>query len=357
MQQNSVLVLGANGRMGAAAVRAFANAGWRVIAQVRREVPNDFGAKVQTLAIPLDETARIADAAQGVRTVVYAINPIYTEWEDKLLPLANLGMDIAARLDATFMLPGNVYNFGENMPSTLGAKTPEHPSTRKGELRCQLENAMRARCSTGLCCMVIRAGDFYGAGSGSWMDQMVVKDIARGKLVYPGPLNVPHAWAYLPDLGQAFVALASKLVKLDQESKDEAVQKPGRFGAFCFAGHTLTGEEFLSILEVEARLLGLRPKKGFRRAAMPWGFIKAVGYVYPLWRELARMSYLWRVSHRLDGTSLEEFVGALQTTEPNLAIRGALTALGVGSSELRNSSGHASKFSGFTAESADQKPH
>ena len=34
---STVLVLGANGRFGLAATRAFAAAGWRVLAQVRRE--------------------------------------------------------------------------------------------------------------------------------------------------------------------------------------------------------------------------------------------------------------------------------------------------------------------------------
>ena len=36
MSRPTVLVLGANGRFGAAAVNAFAAAGWRVLAQLRR---------------------------------------------------------------------------------------------------------------------------------------------------------------------------------------------------------------------------------------------------------------------------------------------------------------------------------
>ena len=38
----------------------------------------------------------------------------------------------------------------------------------------------------------------------------IVKALAKGKLVYPGPLDRAHAWAYLPDLAQAFVAVTRK---------------------------------------------------------------------------------------------------------------------------------------------------
>ena len=63
---------------------------------------------------------------------------------------------------------------------------------------------------------------------------------------------------------------------------------------------------------------------------MPWGVIRAVGVVYPLWRELARMSYLWRVPHALDGAALRSTVGELPATPVPAALREALLALGFG---------------------------
>ena len=38
MTRRTVLILGANGRFGAAAVKAFADAGWRVLAQALRDL-------------------------------------------------------------------------------------------------------------------------------------------------------------------------------------------------------------------------------------------------------------------------------------------------------------------------------
>lgn len=317
MNRPTVIVLGANGRFGAAAVTAFAAAGWRVLAQMRRAPAAPLPAGASALNLALADTDALAAAATGARTVVYAVNPVYTRWDAEMMPLARLGLDLAQRLDARFMLPGNVYNFGETMPALLTEDTPARPSTAKGRQRVALEAEHAARAANGLRSTVIRAGDFYGGGRGSWLDLVIVRSIARGKLVYPGPLDVPHAWAYLPDLARAFAAVAAR-------ADAAAVER------WHFAGHTLTGREFLAHVEAAARALGVAPARGFRHGGLPWALVRAAGLVHPMSRELARMSYLWRVPHALDGRALEAAVGPLPTTPPGAAILAALTELGLG---------------------------
>jgi hypothetical protein len=104
----------------------------------------------------------------------------------------------------------------------------------------------------------------------------------------------------------------------------------GGFQSLNFAGHTLTGREFLAALQEAAQAQGLRPAAGFKTGGMPWGVIRAVGLIYPLWRELARMSYLWRVPHALDGSALARAVGLLPSTPVQQALRTALADLGHG---------------------------
>jgi len=327
MTAATVLVLGANGRFGAAAVQAFAAAGWRVLAQARRVPTTPLPPGAVAIDTALADTEALARRAAGARVVVYAVNPAYNRWDAELLPLARQGMAVAERLGARFMLPGNVYNFGAGMPARLLEDTPQRPTTGKGRLRCQIEDELKARAALGLASVVIRAGDFYGAGSGSWLDLAIVKDLGRGKLVYPGPLDVPHAWAYLPDLARAFVAVAAR---------DDAP----RFQRLHFTGHTLTGHELLAAIDVAAAELGLRPAAGFRRGGMPWGLIRAIGVVYPLWRELARMSYLWRVPHALDGAALRAAIGELPATPLPVALREALLALGLGPTRTVHAAAH-----------------
>ena len=319
----AVLILGANGRLGCAAAQAFDAAGWRVLAQVRRDVSADLPAGATPLRQLLDDAAALAGAAGNASVVVHAVNPPYTRWDAEALPALRAGLEVAERLGAHFMLPGNVYNFGAGMPAVLHEDTPQRPTTRKGEIRVQMEALMAQRTAAGrFTASVVRAGDFFGAGTGNWFDQAIVKSLRAGKLVYPGPLDLPHAWAYLPDLARAFVRVVQQ-------------PAPAAFSTWHFEGHTLTGAQLLDALEAVAQELQLVPLNrqaaGLRRGSLPWGLIGAMGLVVPTWRELARMAYLWRVPHALDGRRLAALPGgALQATPLRTALRASLLALGLG---------------------------
>ncbi len=314
--QPAVLILGANGRLGRAAVRAFANAGWRVLAQARRS-PTSLPVGARHLATPLEDCASLSAAAAGARAVVFAINQPYAQWADAALPQARQGMELAQRLRATFMFPGNVYNFGAGMPALLDVDTPQVPTTNKGRIRVAIEQEMRARATLGLRSVVIRAGDFFGAGTGSWFDLVIVKALAQGKLSYAGPLDRAHAWAYLPDLARAFVAVAERAEALPE------------FANLHFAGHTLTGEELLTAIERAAATLGLARVGGLRRSGLPWGLIRALRWLVPAWREIVELSYLFEVPHALNGSELRRHVGTLQITPIETALTATLIALGL----------------------------
>ena len=311
------IVLGANGRFGQAAVAAFAQAGWRVLAQLRRAPVQPLTAGAAALAVPLGDTDALTAAAAGACVVVHAVNPLYTRWSQEALPAARQGMELARRLGARFMLPGNVYNFGQPMPPLLRPDTPQRPSNEKGRIRCEIEAGMRARAAGGVPGVVIRAGDFFGSGRGSWLDLVILKSLAAGRLVYPGPLDRPHAWAYLPDLAQAFVAVAAR---------DDLPA----FADLHFPGHTLTGAQLLAAVERAADGLGRAPTQGWRHGAMPWALIRAGGVFVPAWRAIAEMSYLWREPHALDGTALQAAIGALPATPIDAALRATLLDLGFG---------------------------
>jgi len=317
-----VLILGANGRLGLAAAQAFDAAGWRVLAQVRRAAALGMPARAQLVHGAVNDLQALSAQAAGAQVLVHGLNPPYTRWSSEALPLAQAGMDLAQQLGARFMLPGNVYNFGTHMPPLLRSDTPQLADTRKGRIRVAIEAEMQRRCAAGtLRATVLRAGDFFGAGTGSWFDLVIAKGIGSGKLVYPGPLDVAHPWAYLPDLAQGFVTAAN------------AEGLPS-FANLHFAGHTLSGHAFLAALEKAAAALGLARPAGFKRGGMRWGLIRAGGLVIPIWRELAEMAYLWRVPHALDGSSMGPL--ALPAATPiDAALRASLRALGHGHAAMR----------------------
>ena len=323
VSSRSVLVLGARGRLGLAATRAFAADGWRVIAQARpgaRVAPVPGVTWVQS---ELSDHAALAAAARDASVVVHALNPAYTAWNAQAMPLLESGLRVAEMLQARLMLPGNVYNFGASMPALLSEDTPQRATTRKGQIRIAMEQRLaRAAQEGAVKSVVIRAGDFFGSGSGTWFDRALVKNINRGRITYPGALDVPTAWAYLPDLASAFVRVANRLA--------DPHAPVALFDAFHFQGHALTGSHWLRLLEGMAHeQRWLADGDDLRVASLPWKLIRIGGVLVPMWRELAEMQYLWDTPHALTGTKLAALIGPEPRTPLSRAICAALQGLGL----------------------------
>jgi nucleoside-diphosphate-sugar epimerase len=190
----------------------------------------------------------------------------------------------------------------------MGENMPETPSTPKARIRIAMEDLFRRRASeSGVQTLVLRAGDFYGGTKpGSWLDLFILSKLKKDVFTWPGPMDVPHAFAYLPDLANAFVALA------------DARRDLPAFDRFHFAGHTLTGAEMMAAAE---QAVGRR----LQRRGVPWTLLRAGGLFMPILREVAVMSYLWRNPHSLDGSKLAERFGPLPSTDPVEAIRQAIS--------------------------------
>lgn len=321
--QATVLILGARGRLGLAAARAFGDAGWRVLGQVRPRavLPNVPG--VEWLALDLQDTASLAAAASAAAVVVHAVNPPYTQWESQAMPSLEQAIELATELRALLMLPGNVYNFGAGMPAVLREDTPQQAGTRKGRIRIAMEQRMHQAGEDGvLRSVVLRAGDFFGSGKGSWFDLALTKNLRKGKLSYPGAWDVPTAWAYLPDLAKAFERVASRALAEPEGFKP--------FEVLHFKGYSLTGKDWLAVMEPIARQQRWLPSQApLKRAAMPWWLFKALRWAVPLFRELAEMQYLWHTPHALSNDKLTALIGVEPHTPLNEAAQAALTELGL----------------------------
>ncbi|OYU65797.1 MAG: epimerase, partial [Burkholderiales bacterium PBB5] len=225
-----VLVLGANGRLGRAVTQAFAQAGWLVTAQLRRPPRAPLPDGVQLLLCDALDAHALRPAAQGAAVILNALNPDYTRWETLLPPITAAAVALARDSGATLMMAGSVYNFGHQMPPLLSEDTPfvgNHPKARQ---RIALERTLaEAARQQGVRSIVIRAGDFLG-DAGTWLDLAMGKALARGRFVQPGPTDLAHAWAWLPDLAACFVRVAA-----------QALARPAALAPHTvlhFAGHT-----------------------------------------------------------------------------------------------------------------------
>ena len=317
MTQSTVLILGARGRFGLAAARAFADAGWRVVAHMRPEAVAPIShPSIHWINADLNDTAAIVAATQQASVVVHALNPAYTHkaWRAEVLPMMDRAIAIARQLGATLMMPGNVYNFGALMPAVLREDTPQVAQTVKGQIRIAMEQKLQ-RC--GVRGIVIRAGDFFGSGTGTWFDAVSVKDIRQGAFTSPGGLNTATAWAYLPDLAQTFVKLANERASLKS------------FEVFHFKGTSLTAQQWLDGLTPIAREQGwLRANASVKFKRMPWLAIRLGSLFVPSWAALLEMRYLWDTPHQLDNARLVQLIGQEPHTRLDHALRQSLVDLG-----------------------------
>lgn len=322
---SNVMVLGANGRLGRALVLAFAAAGWQVTAQLRRAPQAPLPAGVRLVeADALDVAALVAAAAagQGVHVIVNALNPDYTKWATLLPPQTAAVLALARATGATLMMAGNVYNFGKQLPALLAETTPLAANHPKAAQRIALEAALaQAAQDHGQRCIVIRAGDFLG-DTGTWIDLAMAKNLAKGQFAQMGPADLPHAWAYLPDLAQVFVQVAGCRAGLAPHT------------VLHYAGLTLTGAELHAAF---AAALG-RP---LRRTAFPWWLLRLAAPLLPMFRALLEMRYLWQRPHRLDDTRLRALLGTLPATPLAEVVRQCIAALpsAASASSARNASG------------------
>ena len=315
--QSTVLILGARGRFGLATARAFADAGWRVVAQIRRgaAVPaNSPG--IHWINAELADTAALVAATKEASVVVHALNPAYTHkaWREQVLPMMDCAIAVAKKLSATLMLPGNIYNFGANMPAVLREETPQVAQTVKGQIRIAMEQKLE---QSGVRGIVIRAGDFFGSGTGTWFDAVSIKDIRKGAFTSPGGLTTATAWAYLPDLAQTFVKVAQERARLKS------------FEVFHFQGASLTAQRWLDLLTPIARQQAwLSANKSVKLKKMPWLAIQLGALFVPSWAALLEMRYLWDTPHQLDNTRLLQLIGREPRTPLNQAVRQSLADLG-----------------------------
>lgn len=306
----TIAVLGANGRLGHATAKAFIAAGYHVIAVTRTGSTIAGLEQAEARAADALDCDSLIHATRGAEIIFNGLNPPYTAWKNQCERLAGNVMQATRTHGALHLFPGNVYNYGSPMPPELTSQLPQRPTTAKGEIRVQMERIFENEArSSGVRTIILRAGDFFGtAGTGSWFDQVITSKLAKGTFTYPGPSDLKHAWAYLPDLASCFVRLA--------ETADTG--KP--FEIFHFPGHNVTGAELKAAAEKAAA-------QNLKSAGLPWSILRIGGLVMPMWREIAEMRYLWSEAHSLVSSDLADRIGTVPHTPLDVSVGAALVDL------------------------------
>ncbi|STQ91960.1 NAD(P)H-binding protein [Iodobacter fluviatilis] len=312
------LVLGATGGIGGEVACQLRDAGWEVRALKRgMTVQAELKDGIRWLCGDALNRDDVLEAARGCSAIVHAVNPPgYRNWGELVLPMLDNTIAAAISEHATIVLPGTIYNYGLDAFPLLAEDAPQHPPTRKGEIRVEMERRLQAATHQGARVIIVRAGDFFGPKVGNnWFSQGLIKP---GKAVVaiaqPNDRGIGHQWSYLPDVARTMVGLLACRDKLPP------------FASFHMAGHwdadgTQMSAAICRVIEADG---GLRPR--LRR--FPWWLIRLMSPFVETLRELLEMRYLWRYPVRMNNAYLMATLGGEPHTPLDEAVKATLIGLG-----------------------------
>jgi|JI10StandDraft_1071094.scaffolds.fasta_scaffold06286_4 nucleoside-diphosphate-sugar epimerase len=289
--QEEILVLG-YGPVGRATVAALLAGGGNVrVAQ--RSRPADLPPCVAFTRCDVLDPASVAAALAGAAQVVVTIGLPYdgAVWlRDWPRAMTNL-LDGCAATDARMVFVDNLYMYGpQTAPLTEDMPLLNHgrkPAARTAVTQLWQAARHRVRVAT------LRAPDFYGPGvTQSHLGDMAFGALARGKTAQlAAPADVPHDFAYVPDIGCAVVML------LDAPDGD--------FGQVWHMPCAPTQ----STRQILALGTGGKP----RILSIPLALLPLLGLAVPMLREMAEMRFQWDRPYHVDARRFTQRFGLVPT--------------------------------------------
>lgn len=309
------LVLGATGGVGGAVAAKLAERGYRVRAMHRRA--SEMQARMpqyQWMQGDAMNGADVMDAARGTSLIAHGVNPPgYRNWGKLVLPMIDNTIAAAKRHSVRILMPGTVYNFGPDSFPLVREDSPQHPVTRKGLIRVELERRLEAAAAEGVPVLIVRAGDFFGPDAGNnWFAQGVIRPgLPVASITNPSSPGVGHQWAYLPDVAETMVRLLEHADRLP-----------------TFARFHMAGFRDRDGTELAASIRRVTGRPGLKLKRFPWLLVALASPFVPIFRELLEMRYLWKEEVTMDNRRLVEFLGEEPQTPIDEAVAATLASLG-----------------------------
>lgn len=205
-EQMHSVILGA-GPVGRAIADVLAARG-REVTVVTRD-GRSIGPGVTAGRADLSQADQTIAACRGAGVIYLCAAPPYHLWETGFPALQGAAIAAAQATGAVLVAVENLYGYG--VAGTLHEGLPLTATTRKGSVRARLsQDLLSAHASGRIRGVAGRATDFFGPGVRvSALGGRFWPALLSGKAVdWVGNPDVPHSFAFLPDLAEAYVALA-----------------------------------------------------------------------------------------------------------------------------------------------------
>ncbi len=293
-------LIGAAGAIGnsiAAALR-LREVEYRVVGRDRAGLEKSFGRDrlAEIVTWNPDDPASVRAACRGMDTLIYLVGVPYNHFELHPQVMRKTLDGAIAEGVKRIVLIGTVYPYGRPVSATVTEEHPRQPQTFKGKMRKEQEDILLAAHAAGkIQGTILRLPDFYGPGvKASFLDSLFQAAAKGGTANLVGPIDVPHEFVYVPDVGPVVLALAAK---------------PEAYGKWWnFAGPgSITQRE---VVDQVFALAGRKPQ--FRVAGKT--MLRVVGLFNPIMRELVEMNYLVTNPVLLDDSALQQLLGSVHKT-------------------------------------------
>jgi len=310
---SKIALFGAAGAIGqsiAAAIRAEGQP-YRVVGRSEASLRQAFGADplAEIVTWNPDAPESVQAAAAGVETLIYLVGVNY--WQFELHPEVmrkTLAGAIAAGVK-NILLIGTVYPYGRAQSRPVREDHPRQPHTFKGRMRrAQEDLLMQAHADGSIRATVLRLPDFYGPGvEASLLHGAAKAAVQGGTADMVGPLDLPHEFVFVPDVGPVVVKL---------------IKTPAAFGKIwhCAGAGVTTQREIVSEMERQTgRKLKLR--------VVGKTLLRLLGLFNPMMREMVEMHYLLSEPLIMDDSALQRLLGPIRKTSYAEGVRQTLAAV------------------------------
>ncbi len=314
-----IALFGAAGAIGRSLADALQQRGedYRVVGRDRARLEKTFdgdpkaerGAQVEIVTWNPDDPASVRAAASGIDTLIYLVGVPYDHFELHPPTMRKTLDGAIAEGVRRVLLIATVYPYGTPQTPKVAEDHPRNPTTFKGRMRKEQEDMLMAEDAAGRVeGVILRLPDFYGPGvEASFLDNVFKAAVngETGDMI--GPIDTPHEFVYVPDVGPVALALAAK------------PEARGRW--WNLAGAGVTSQKQMAKMAFAATG---KPMKTRIAGKM---MLRVIGLFKPFMKELVEMHYLQTTPVLMDDTMLSNLLDGLKKTPYEEGVRRTVESL------------------------------
>lgn len=247
----------------------------------------------QLFPADLNDREQVFKAVEGSEIVYLTVGFEYNTkvWQQSWPPLIKNVIDACVANNSKLVFFDNVYSVGGDFVNHITEESPIYPTSKKGEIRAQVDLMLLDVMKTGrIKAIIARAPDFYGIDIGkSILMSLIYKNLASGKKAqWMFNAKAKHSYIYTPDAGKALALLGNTPDAYNQIWNLPTDRK------------SLTAEQLIDLFAKE-----MGKKSSYQ--LIPGWIVRLLGLFVPFMKELFEMRYQFDRNYFFDSIKFEKY--------------------------------------------------